>query len=209
MGQTLSDRHFADCAPAAGRMTYDLLPELVDHALERPQRQLADMSVAARLRVEGRHALLKEAQLVPCHDQFLLAADAHNATSMCIIPSRRKRAMGPRRNRGPPQGREQATHGKFLCRVRLMECPVGAALSGDLRGPTLCPWRPERRARTMSAVARPSFGARAVRTSLLALAACLLAAAPLYADDAEDAAERAVQKLGGRVVRFDQYPQPP
>ena len=31
----------------------------------------------------------------------------------------------------------------------------------------------------------------------------LLAAVPAFADDAEDASAQAVQKLGGRVVRFD------
>ena len=40
---------------------------------------------------------------------------------------------------------------------------------------------------------------------LLPLAGCvlLLAAAPLLADDAEDQAVKAVEKLGGKVVRDD------
>jgi hypothetical protein len=43
---------------------------------------------------------------------------------------------------------------------------------------------------------------------LLPLAGCvlLLAAAPMYADDAEDQAVKAVQKFGGRVVRDDNDP---
>jgi hypothetical protein len=45
---------------------------------------------------------------------------------------------------------------------------------------------------------------------LTLLAACLLPAAdPLYADDAEDAAAKAVEKLGGAVTRDDADPAHP
>ena len=45
----------------------------------------------------------------------------------------------------------------------------------------------------------------------LSLAACvlLLAVVPLYADDAEDQAVKAVEKLGGKVIRDDKDPAHP
>ena len=47
------------------------------------------------------------------------------------------------------------------------------------------------------------------RRILSAALAALLAAAPLYADDAEDKAAQAVMKLGGSVVRDDKDPAHP
>jgi internalin A len=49
------------------------------------------------------------------------------------------------------------------------------------------------------------------KTRLALSAACLLlaAAAPLFADDAEDKAVQAVEKLGGKVVRDDKDPTKP
>ena len=45
--------------------------------------------------------------------------------------------------------------------------------------------------------------------SLLCAACVLLAAVPLYADEAEDQAVKAVEKLGGMVIRDDKDPERP
>src|SRR5205807_176549 len=58
--------------------------QLVRHALQRPERQLADVGIAGRFVGQRCHALLQQPQLFARDAQFLVVVDAHSTTS--IIP---------------------------------------------------------------------------------------------------------------------------